>query len=182
MNMREMKEEKAIIIDFLPNGYPLEMKRIPIAQAIGISYLTLLELVPRKGIKLNLKEEVYIGSLKRDKIYFIRGRLVKAKLTETAKLQIQDFVERIVKEKEKKFVDFFNIAQAVNTRLHQLELLPGFGKKYTRVILEEREKKLFISFDDMKKRLKSIPDPKKVVEKRLIEELTHEVRYKLFAS
>lgn len=182
MNMREMKEEKAIIIDFLPNGYPLEMKRIPIAQAIGTLYFTLLELVPRKGIKLNLKEEVYIGSLKRDKIYFIRGRLIKTKLTETAKLQIQDFAERIVKEKEKKFVEFFNIAQAVNTRLHQLELLPGFGKKYTKVILEEREKKLFNSFNDMKKRLKSIPDPKKVVEKRLIEELTQEVRYKLFAS
>ena len=106
MNAKEMKEEKAIIIDFLPHGYPLETKRIPIAQAIGTSYFTLLELVPRKGIKLELKEEVYIGPNRRDKIYFIRGRLQKSKLTETAKLQIKDFAERIVNEQEKRFVDF----------------------------------------------------------------------------
>jgi putative nucleotide binding protein len=178
----ESKEEKAIILDFLPNGYPLEHRRMPIAQAIGLSHFTLLELIPRKGVKLQLKEEVYIGPEKREKIYFIRGKLFKNKLTETAKLQIQDFVEKIVEEKEKKFVDFFNNAEAINTRLHQFELLPGFGKKYMKMILDEREKKIFISFEDMKKRLKNLPDPKKTVEKRLIEELTQEIRYKLFAA
>jgi len=178
----ETKEEKAIVLDFLPNGYPLEMKRIPIVQAVGTSHFTLLELIPRKGIRLQLKEEVYIGSGARDKIYFIRGRLPKEKLTETAKLQIQDFVVKSVAEQEKRFVDFFNDAQAVNTRLHQLELLPGFGKKYTKMILEEHDKKPFASFDDMKQRLKNLPDPKKAVEKRIIEELTQDVRYKLFAA
>lgn len=180
--MMEMKEEKAIVIDFLPNGYPLEMKRIPVAQAIGSSHFTLLELVPRKGVKLQLKEEVYIGSGTRDKIYFIRGRLPKEKLTETAKLQINDFVTKAVAEREKDFITFFNDSQAINTRLHQLELLPGFGKKYTKLILEERDKKPFASFDEIKQRLKSIPDPKKTVEKRLIEELTEDVRYRLFAA
>ncbi|MEM4152980.1 MAG: DUF655 domain-containing protein [Candidatus Pacearchaeota archaeon] len=177
-----MKEEKAIILDFLPHGYPLERMRAPIAQAVGTSHFTLLELVPKKGVKLELKEEVYIGPGKRDKIYFIRGRLPKEKLTETAKFQIQDFVSKIVGEQEKKFVDFFNNAQAVNTRLHQLELLPGFGKKYTKLVLEEREKKPFSSFDDMKQRIKNLPDPRRAVEKRLMEELTQETRYKLFAA
>lgn len=180
--IQETKEEKAIVLDFLPNGYPLEMKRIPVAQAIGTSHFTLLELVPRKGIKLQLREEVYIGPAARDKIYFIRGRLPKEKLTETAKLQIQDFVSKEVNEQEKRFVEFFNNAQAVNTRLHQLELLPGFGKKYTKMILEEHDKKSFASFEDMKQRLKNLPDPKKAVEKRIIEELTQEVRYKLFVA
>ncbi|MCX8193966.1 MAG: DUF655 domain-containing protein [Candidatus Pacearchaeota archaeon] len=177
-----MKEEKAIILDFLPHGYPLERTRAPIAQAVGTSHFTLLELVPRKGVKLELKEEVYIGPARRDKIYFIRGRLPKEKLTETAKFQIQDFVSKVVSEQEKKFIDFFNNAQAVNTRLHQLELLPGFGKKYTKLVLEEREKKPFSSFEDLKQRIKSLPDPKKAVEKRLIEELTQETRYNLFAA
>ncbi len=180
--MHETREEKAIILDFLPNGYPLEHRRMPIAQAVGVSHFTLLELIPRKGVKLQLKEEVYIGPARRDKIYFIRGRLPKDKLTETAKFQIHDFVSRVVNEQEKKFVDFFNNAQAVNTRLHQLELLPGFGKKYTKLILEERKKKPFESFEDIKQRLKSFPDPKKTVEKRLIEELTEESRYKLFSA
>jgi putative nucleotide binding protein len=178
----EAKEEKAIILDFLPNGYPLEYKRMPVAQALGLSHFTLLELIPRKGVKLELKEEVYIGPDKRDKIYFIRGKLYKNKLTETAKLQIQDFVIKTVQEQEKRFVDFFNNSGAINTRLHQLELLPGFGKKYMKMILDEREKNPFESFEDMKKRLKNLPDPKKTVEKRLIEELTEKIRYKLFAA
>lgn len=177
-----MREEKAIILDFLPHGYPLEMKRGSVAQAIGTSHLTLLELVPRKDIKLELKEEVYIGPGKRDKIYFIKGRLLKSKLTETAKLQLKDFINKIVDTREKEFVEFFNHSQEVNTRLHQLELLPGLGKKYTKDIIEEREKKPFTSFEDIKKRLKNMPDPKKLIEKRLIEELTQDVRYKLFTA
>jgi len=178
----EAREEKAIILDFLPNGYPLERRRMPIAQAIGTSHLTLLELVPRKGVSLQLKEEVYIGPEKRDKIYFIQGRLDKKKLTETAKMQIQDFVDKYTLQEEKKFVDFFNNAGAINTRLHQIELLPGFGKKYMEMIINEREKKPFESFEDMKKRLKNLPDPRKAIEKRIIEELTQETRYKIFVA
>src|SRR3989338_6574520 len=102
------KEEKAIILDFLPNGYPLEGIMLPIAQAIGTKYFALLQLVPRRGITLQLKEEVYIGEGKRDKIYYILGRLPKEKITETAKLQLQEFVEGIVNNEEKRFVDFFN--------------------------------------------------------------------------
>jgi len=177
-----MKEEKVIILDFLPNGYPMEQSRGPIAQAIGVQNFTLLELVPRRDVKLELKEEVYIGPAKRDKIYFIRGRLPREKLTETAKLQLKDFIERVTIEQEQRFVDFFNNSDAINRRAHQLELLPGFGKKYTEMIIGEREKDPFKSFEDIKQRLKNIPDPKKVIEKRLLEELTEEVRHKLFVA
>jgi len=69
------KEEHAIILDYLPNGYPLEKKMMPIAQAIGESKLVLLELIPRRGISLEPGEKVYIGDGKRDKIYYIFGRL-----------------------------------------------------------------------------------------------------------
>lgn len=180
--MHETREEKAIIVDFLPNGYPLEPRRIPIAQAIGLSQFTLLELVPRKGIKLQLKEEVYIGPGKRDKIYFIKGRLQKSKLTQTAKIEIKDFVDEIVKNQEKQFIDFLNSAGAVNTRLHKLELLPGFGKKCTGAIIQEREKKPFTSYKDVNRRLKNVPHPEKVFKKRLIEEFTQDVRCKLFVA
>jgi putative nucleotide binding protein len=155
---------------------------IPVAQAIGSQYFTLLHLVPRRGITLQLKEEVYIGAGKRDKISYILGRLPKEKLTETAKIELGDFVGKIVNERETQFVNFFNKAEPINTRLHQLELLPGFGKKHMKAVVEEREKKPFSSFEDIKKRIKSIPDPKKVIEKRLLEELTEQVKYKLFAA
>ncbi|MEM2956133.1 MAG: DUF655 domain-containing protein [Candidatus Pacearchaeota archaeon] len=178
----EEKEETAIVLDFLPNGYPLEGKMIPIAQAIGTKHFTLLQLVPRRGVTLQLKEEIYIGSGKRDKISYILGRLPKEKLTETAKIELQDFVQKVVSEQEQRFVDFFNKAEPINTRVHQFELLPGFGKKHMQAVLKEREKKPFTSFEDIKKRIKAIPDPKKTIEKRLLEELTETVKYKLFVA
>lgn len=179
-----MKEEKAIVIDFLPHGYPLETmgRRTPIAQAIGLTHFTLLELVPRRDVKLELNEEVYIGPERRDKIYFIKGRLPKSKVTETAKLQIEDFVSKVIDEQESMFIDFLNKAEALSTRLHQFELLPGLGKKFTKALLEEREKKPFKSFDDVKERVKGIPDIKKIIERRLFEELTQEQRHKLFTN
>lgn len=178
MNMD--KEEYAIVLDYLPYGYPLEGKMMPIAQAIGMNSFVLLQLVPRRGIKLELKEKVYIGEGKRDKIYYILGRLPREKLTETAKLQLQEFAGTMIRENEKKFIDFFNKAEAINTRLHQLELLPGFGRKHTEEVLKARKEKDFESFEELKKRIPSIPDPKKAIEKRLIEELTKLERHNLF--
>ena len=178
----ENKEETAVILDFLPHGYPLEGKMLPVAQAIGTKNFTLLQLVPRRGIALALKEEVYIGMGKRDKIAYILGRLPKDKITETAKIELEDFVKSTITAQEKKFVDFFNTAQPMNTRMHQLELLPGFGKKHMEDLIKERENKPFESFDDIKNRIKSIPDPRKAIEKRLVEELIETVKIKLFVN
>jgi len=176
------KEEHAIVLDYLPYGYPLEGKMVPIAQAIGEKNFTLLQLIPRRGITLQLKEKVYIGEGKRDKIYYILGRLPREKLTETAKIQMQEFIENVIKEREKEFVEFFNVAEAINTRLHQLELFPGFGKKHMKEILDERKKKSFSSFIEIKKRIPSLPDPANAVKKRIIQELTNIERHNLFVK
>jgi len=178
----EKKEETAIILDFLPHGDPMDGKMMPLAQAIGTKYFTLLQLVPRRDVSLQLKDEVYIGEGKRDKIYYILGKLPKEKLTETSKLQLQEFVTKIINEKEKTFVDFFNTAMPINARLHQLDLLPGFGVKHMKAILAAREEKQFTSFEDIKKRVHNLPDPKKAIERRLLDELELEERYKLFVS
>jgi len=176
------KEEKAIVLDFLPYGYPLEKKMMPLAQAIGTSQFTLLQLVPRRGIRFEVGEEVYIGEGKRDKVQYILGRCPREKLTETAKIQLEEFVEKSVKESEVKFVEFFNKAQAINTRLHQFELLPGFGKKHTQAILTARDEKPFESFADIKGRVHNMPDPAKAIEKRILEELTGIQRNNLFIT
>ena len=175
------KEEVAIILDFLPYGYPLEQKmNSPLAQAVGTNNFTLLQLVPRRGMKFEIGEEVYIGEGKRDKVQYILGRLPREKLTENARVQLEEYVSRMVKSKEQKFVDFFNKAQAINTRLHQLELLPGFGKKHTQAILVERTQKPFLSFEDIKSRVHNLPDPVRAIERRIMEELTEIQRNNLF--
>jgi putative nucleotide binding protein len=176
------KEEFAIILDYLPNGYPLEKKMMPVAQAIGKDSLILLELVPRRGESLEAGEEVYIGEGKRDKIYYILGRLHREKLTESAKNQLQDFVSKVVKENEKRFIEFFNKSEAINKRLHQIELLPGFGKRHMQEILKQRKEQEFESFEDMKKRIQNLPDPEKAIQKRILTELINIERYNLFVK
>jgi putative nucleotide binding protein len=174
------REEQAIVIDYLPYGYPLEKKMMPIAQAIGTNNFTLLELVPRRGIKLEIGEEVYIGEGKRDKVYYILGKLSFNKLSESARKLLEEHIEKQVTENEKQFIDFFNNSQPINTRLHQIELVPGFGKKHTEAILEERDKKPFESFEDIKSRISNLPDPRTAVVKRILEELKGEERHYLF--
>jgi len=176
------KEENAIILEYLPNGYPMEKKMMPIAQAIGEKTLVLLELVPRRGAELKIGEKVYIGEGKRDKVYYILGRLHREKLTETAKEQLGEFIKQIVKEREKEFVEFFNKSDAINKRIHQIEMLPGLGKKHMQEILKQRREKEFESFQDMKKRIQNLPDPEKAVEKRIFQELTNIERYNLFTN
>jgi putative nucleotide binding protein len=175
------KEEYAIILDYLPHGYPLDRKIMPLAQAIGEKNFTLLQLIPRRGVKLDVDERVYIGDGKREKIYYIQGKLYENKLTEIAKRQLNEFLEKYIRGNEDIFVKFFNEADAINTRLHQFELLPGFGKKHTEAILREREKSPFKSLVDLKDRVMNLPDPKKAIEKRIVDEITNKEKYILFS-
>ena len=177
-----MKEEYAIVIEYLPNGYPLEKKMMPIVQAIGENNFTLLELVPRRGITLEVGKKVYIGEGKRPEVYYILGRLHREKLTEAAKSQLQEFIKTTVKAREKEFVEFFNVAEAINKRIHQISLLPGIGKKHMQEIIKQRKEKMFESFEDIKNRVQNMPDPGKAIEKRILQELTSIERHNLFVK
>ncbi len=180
------REEVAIVLDFLPNGYPFDdrpmHRKTAIVQAMGSKRFTLLELVPKKGITLQPTQEVYIGEGKREEIHHIIGKLQIDKLTRTAKQELEFVVEELVKKDEKRFVDFFNKAQPLTTRMHQLELLPGLGKKHMWEIIEERRDRDFESFADLKKRVKLMPDPEKAIIKRILNELEGKEKHSLFAD
>src|SRR3989344_4515801 len=181
--MLGVKEETAIVLDFLPHGYPFDTKpgyaRTAIAQAIGKAHFTLLELIPKKGVFLNQHEEVYIGEGKRDKIHHVSCKLALDKLTQTARIELEHIIASLVKDNEQKFVEFFNKCGPVTSRRHQLELIPGIGKKHMLQLLEEREKEVFKSFEDIKKRVKLLPDPENAVIKRILSEINNEDKYKL---
>jgi len=183
---QRVKEEHAVVLDFLPNGYALDSRpmymKTAIAQAIGKEHFILLELVPKKGVFLQPYEEVYMGEGKRDKVHHIVGRIAFDKLTQTSKLNVEEFAEKVVENNEKRFVEFFNKADPINTRRHQIELLPGVGKKHMWEIIEERKEKPFESFSDVKARVKLMPDPKKAITKRLIMEIRGDDKYHIFVS
>ena len=184
--MDGIKEEKVVVLDFLPNGYPFDTRpshlKNPVAQAIGKEHFVLLELVPKKGVYLQPHEDAYIGEGKRDKIHHISGRLTIDKLTQTAATELEFVLNNVVEKNEKKFVDFFNKAPPLTMRMHSLELIPGFGKKHSLEVLQTREEKPFESFEDMKSRVKLLPDPKKAIVKRIIEELSGTEKHNLFVG
>lgn len=181
---QEIREEYAIVLDFLPNGYPFDQrpmhKKTPIVQALGKEHFVLLELVPKKGIFLQPYKEVYIGDGKREEIHHIIGKIPSERLTETAKSELDFVVRDLVEKNEKRFVDFFNKAGPINTRRHQLELLPGVGKKHMWEILQKREEREFSSFEDIKDRIKLLPDPKNAVIKKLVADIKGEEKHRLF--
>ncbi len=178
------KEEYAIILDFLPNGYPMDRRpshrKTAIAQAVGKEYLALLELVPKKDVFLQLHQEVYIGEGKRDHIHHIAGRIDAEKLTETARNELEFVVGELVEKNAKNYVDFFNKAGPINMRMHQIELLPGIGKRHMLEILDVRGEKLFESFEDIKNRVKLIPDPKQAIIRRILLEMEGKEKHYLF--
>ncbi len=180
------KEEHAIVLDFLPNGLPMDNRPIhrksALAQAMGKSRFTLLELVPKKDIFLQPNEEVYIGEGKRDKIHHINGRIGIDQLTNTAKSELEFLVKDAVHQNEVRYVEWFNRAQPLTIRMHTLELLPGLGKKHLMEILEIRDEAPFTSFADIRARVKLLPDPEKLIVRRIMQELEGKEKHRIFVD
>jgi putative nucleotide binding protein len=182
-------EEYGIVLDYLPHGRPEDerpiYKREPLVLAVGENYMTLIELIPKKGVEVQPHERVYIGKGDRDKIEYVKRRIGFKDLSSAARSELPYVLEELVKAKEKEFVKFFNEAQPISTRLHRLELLPGIGKKLMWEILDERKKRPFESFEDISKRIKALSDPVKLIVRRIQSELEEDTRlgkgkYKLF--
>jgi len=173
-------EDNALVLDYLPKGKANSFKSEPIAQLMGTEFFTLLEVVPKAELKIG--ETVYVGKEERDKIEFIKRRVPYRELTSTAVSELEKGVEKVVKENEAKYLEFFNEAGSITIKRHQLELLPGFGKKHMQDILSERQQKPFESFEDIAKRVKLVPNPEHSIVKRVLDELQEEdLKHYLFA-
>lgn len=174
------KDEWAIVLDFLPHGhYEMRISQ-PVSQVMGEEYFSLLEVIVRDDVKLKVGQRVYIGEGKRDEIKFIKRRIDFNELTSASKDEVEDIVKEVVRKKPQRFVEFFNKAGPITTRLHQLELLPGIGKKHLWAVINERKEKPFESFDDVKKRVSMLPDPEKMIIRRIMEELDSRDKYRIF--
>jgi putative nucleotide binding protein len=177
-------EEFARVLDFLPGGKPefgrSTYRAEPMLQLIGETYFTLLEAVARYRIMLKPHERVYVGKEhQREKVRHILGRVSYSDLTSASKVELLSVVEEIAKDYEDRFVSFFNKAHPLTPRMHALELLPGIGKRYMIEILNARDKKVFESYEELQKRT-GVPDPTKLVARRIVEELAEDAKYRIF--
>jgi len=177
-----MMEESGCVIDFLSEGRPSERIREPVAYVLGESYFTLLEVSIKPGCNIKLGQKIVVGKTGRDAVLRIKRRVSYNDLTSTAKSMLEKIIPDFVEKNEQKFVDFVNRCGPVTLRLHQIELLPGIGKKHMEEILEERDKKPFDSFDDMKKRLTLFPDPLLMFSHRVLMEIKGEDKYFIFVK
>ena len=180
-------EDYAFILDHLPQGLPEEhrFKREPIAFGLGENEFKILELIPKDGEVLDIGERVYIGKdmEHRDKILHVKRRVRFDEITNTAQNEMSYVISEIVKTNQDRFVRFFNEAQAISTRFHMLELLPGLGKKTMWSIIEERKKAPFKSFDDISERVGSLHQPEKLICKRVEKELSDTTqKYHIFVT
>jgi putative nucleotide binding protein len=180
-------EDFAHLLDYLPQGLATErtFKREPLAYALGESEFQLFELVPKPNAPLQIGQRVYIGkeAEKRAEIQHVKRRVSFEELTTSAQKELPFVIVDVVKIQEVRFVQFFNEAQAITTRFHMLELLPGLGKKTMWSIIEERKKGKFASFEDMTKRILSVKHPEKLIAKRIEIELSDPgQKYHLFVA
>jgi putative nucleotide binding protein len=180
-------EDYARILDHLPQGHPDRSKyhREPLAYALGEDEFKLFELTPKESATITIGDHVYIGKdiEKRDVIQHVKRRVGYEELTTAAQNEVSFVIGEIIKEKEDKFIRFFNEAQAITTRFHMLELLPGLGKKTMWAILEERKKGPFKSFEDLAKRVSTIHHPEKLLAKRIEQEISNPgEKYHLFVA
>jgi putative nucleotide binding protein len=174
-------EEYAYVLDFTQRGKSITVRGREgiIIQAIGEERLTLLELLGVQSMNFETGERVYIGREGRDKVMSVLGRLEYNHISQSAKNELTNTVERIVIANEKRFIDYINMAQPITPRIHALELIPGIGKTYMMAIIKARDKKRFESFADIQTRV-GLRDPSKLIAKRIIDEIAGEARMNLF--
>jgi putative nucleotide binding protein len=176
-------EEFAYVLDFIQRGKSsiIKGREGQIVQALGEERLTLLELLAVENQDFETGEKLRIGREGRAKILSVFGKLAYEDLTSEAKAQLLGVCEIIVKNNEARYVAYFNELQPLTPRLHGLELIPGIGKTFMKIIIELREKQPFTSFDDIQSRV-GLREPAKLVAKRIAEELTGASRVNIFVK
>lgn len=175
------KEEYAIVLDVVLDNQQ-SFKDDEIAQAIGTSSFTLLELVPKQGVLLKNGDKVYIGEGKREEIQYIKKTLKVEDISGSAHSELKFTLMDLIDEKEEQFVTFFNRAGPITIRKHSLELIPGIGKKHLKDLLEERDEGDFTSFANLKERCTFLGEPQKAIAERIIKELEGEEDFRLFTK
>jgi len=184
--MEKRYEEYAYVLDFLPHGKPgvrpsgrAGYRAGALIQCVGEEFFTTLEALVKEGLILKPGDRVYVGKASREEVTYIIGRISYEEFTASAKAELSVVINKIVVDREKWFVNFFNTARAITPRMHALELVPGIGKKYMWQVINERTRKSFESFDDLQKRTE-LPSPAKLITKRVMEELEGDSKYRLF--
>ena len=179
----ESGPEPALVLDFLPHGRAdddrPQYQKSSLAQALDRDTFALYEFVLEDDADVGIGDEVppERGTAGIEEV----RRIGFDDLSGGARSELEHVVADLVESEEERFVAFFNDAQPITLRLHQLTLLPGIGDKLRDGILDQRKRQPFESFEDLQRRVSGLHDPQGTLTERIMEELRDEdVKYKLF--
>jgi putative nucleotide binding protein len=181
----ESPTRMAVVLDVLPHGRVDDdrprYKKSPLAYALGEEDFRLVELRLTDDADVSIGDRVVLAPAEeRDTVAEIRDIEFTA-LSNTGLSEVEYVVDEILTEHESRFVDFYNDAQPITIRLHQLNLLPGIGKKLRNNILDERKRGPFESFVDLEERVSGLHNPKDILAERIMSELRDDdLKYKAF--
>ena len=176
-------EEYAYVLDFISQGKSKTVhgRGGGIVIALGEERLTLLEILGVDDSTFDIGEKIYIGKDGRTNVQSVLGKLDYEQITGTAQSELENVVNTIVTKNEQRFVDYINNAQPLTPRKHSLELIPGIGKTYLKLIIEQIEKQKFLNYKDMEERA-GLKEPVNHLSKRILEEITGETQFRLFVK
>ena len=174
-------EEYAYVLDFSTRerSKTVRGREGLIVTALGEERLTLLEILGLDNSEFEIGEKVYIGKEGRTKVQSVLGKLDFEQISDSAQTELNNVVSTIVKNNETRFVNYINNAQPLTPRKHSLELIPGIGKTYLKVLIDEINKKKFDDYKDLEDRA-GIKEPIIHLSKRIIEEISGETQFRLF--
>ena len=176
-------EEYAYVLDFASQGKSKTVHGRDgiIIVALGEERLTLLEILGVDDSTFDVGEKIYIGKEGRIKVQSVLGKLDYEQITGTAQSELENVVNTIVTKNEQRFVNYINNAQPLTPRKHSLELIPGIGKTYLKLIIEQINKQKFLNYKDMEERA-GLKEPVNHLSKRILEEITGETQFRLFVK
>ncbi len=159
----------------------VEVSRRRVVQVIGDRYFILMEFSLRQGVEVEEGQKVYVGRGPREEVSRFLRYLDYEELHPSARQSLEDAVRRILTEGEAFFIEFFNQAVPITRRLHQLELIPGVGKKMLGRILEAREERPFSSYSDLEERT-GMKNPVSALAARVMSEISGKENYYIFVA
>jgi len=173
----------AVVLDYLPTGRTdddrPQYQKQPLAYALGVEEFRLFEVTLQEDVSLTITDR-FDADRSSDVVASVR-EIAYDDLSGAAQSELEHAIRDVVESDEERFVNFYNDAQPITLRLHQLNLLPGIGKKLRNNILEQRKRKPFESFADLEDRVSGLHNPKEVLVERVLEELREDdLKYRTF--
>jgi putative nucleotide binding protein len=183
----ETDVRRAVVLDYLAHGLSDDGRpqyaKSPAGYALDVEDFELFQIAFDDEARLTIGTEIVIEPASERDVVEDCHWVEYEDLSSGAQSELEYVVQDLVEENEQRFVDFYNDAQPITLRLHQLNLLPGIGKKLRNGILDERKRKPFESFDELSERVSGLHDPADILAERILEELRDDdLKYRTFVG